>query len=88
MILGLNGDEFGVIHLRFVWLEEWKSERIENSERMEKWENRKDFNFSHFCLVRSEKVSLYKFTHILLLKNDGQLKQINDKQPKKNHPIH
>ena len=30
-----------------------------------------------------EKVSLYKVTHISLLKNDGQLKQINDKQPKK-----
>ena len=36
------------------------------------------------------KVSLYKFTHISLLKNDGQLKQKSDKQPKKkkksNHP--
>ena len=31
-----------------------------------------------------KKVSLYKFTRILLLKNDSQLKQINDKQPKKN----
>ena len=30
-----------------------------------------------------EKVNLYKFTHILLLKNDSQLKQINDKQQKK-----
>ena len=30
-----------------------------------------------------EKVNLYKFIHILLLKNDSQLKQINDKQPKK-----
>ena len=30
-----------------------------------------------------KKVSLSKFTHISLLKNDGQLKQINDKQPKK-----
>ena len=33
-----------------------------------------------------EKVSLYKFTYILLLKNDGQLKQKSDK--KKNHPIY
>ena len=36
------------------------------------------------------KVSLYKFTHISLLKNDGKLKQKSDKQPKKkkksNHP--
>ena len=28
-----------------------------------------------------EKVSLYKFTHIRLLKNDGQLKKKSDKQP-------
>ena len=66
---------------------------IENGERMEKWENIKDLNFSSFCLVGSEKVekwkkvNLYKFTYIPLLKNDGQLKQINDKQKKKNHPI-
>ena len=30
-----------------------------------------------------ENVSLYKFTHKLLLKNDGQLKQKGNKQPKK-----
>ena len=37
-----------------------------------------------------EKMSLYKFTHIPLLKNDGQLKQKSDKQPKQksNHPIY
>ena len=53
---------------------------------MEKWEDRKDFNFSHFCLVKSEKVSLYKFMHISLLKNYAQLKPKKDKQPKKiNH---
>ena len=32
-------------------------------------------------------MNLYKFTHKLLLKNDGQLKQKSDKQ-KKNHPIY
>ena len=32
-----------------------------------------------------KKVSLYKFTHILLLKIDAQLKQKNDKK-KSNHP--
>ena len=31
-----------------------------------------------------EKVSLYKFTHILLLKNDGQLKQKSDKKKSPN----
>ena len=36
-----------------------------------------------------KKKSLYKFIHIPLLKNDGQLKQKSDKQPKKkNHPIY
>ena len=30
-----------------------------------------------------EKVSLYEFTHTLLLKNDGHLKQKSDKQQKK-----
>ena len=28
-------------------------------------------------------MNLYKFTHISLLKNDAQLKQKTDKQPKK-----
>ena len=55
--------------------EGWKSGRIENGGRMEKWKDRKDFSFSHFYLVGSGKVSLYKFTHTPLLKNDGQLKQ-------------
>ena len=32
------------IVIRSIWLEGWKSERIENGERMEKWEYRKDFN--------------------------------------------
>ena len=56
---------------------------------VKKWNNRKYFNFFPFCLVGSEKVegwikmSLYKFTHIPLLKNDAQLKQKSDKQPKK-----
>jgi len=41
-------------------LERWKSERIENDRRMEKWEDRKDFNFSPFCLVESGKVDGWK----------------------------
>ena len=61
---------------------------------MEKWENRKDFNFPLFCFVggvergKMKKVNLYKFTQIPLLKNDVQLKQKtksdkNKKQPPK-----
>ena len=46
---------------------------------VEKCEDRKYFNFFPFCLVQSEKnegmkkVSLYKFMHTPLLKNDAQL---------------
>ena len=55
----------------------WKSERIEKILiflifvwlRVKKW--------------RIEKMSLYKFIHILLLKNDVQLTQKNDKQLKR-----
>ena len=43
MILGLPRD--------FVWLREWKNERIENTERIEKWEDKKYFSFSSLCLV-------------------------------------
>ena len=49
-----------VVTLGSVWLEEWKSRRIENGERMEKWEDRKDFNFFPFCLVESGKVKGWK----------------------------
>ena len=32
-------------------MEEWKSERIENRERIEKWKDRKDLDFSRVYLV-------------------------------------
>ena len=38
----------------------WKSERIKNCGRMEKWNDRKYFNLSHFCLIGSEKVKGWK----------------------------
>ena len=66
-------------------MEGWKSGTIENI-----WIS------LLFCLVVSEKseglekMNLYKFAYILMLKNDTQLKQKHDKQPppqKKNHPI-
>ena len=53
-------------------VEGWKSGRIE-----------KILISLIFVWLRVEKVSLYKFTHIPLLKNNSQLKQNkNDKQPK------
>ena len=48
------------IHLKSVWFEGWKNGRIENCGMIEKWENRKDFIFSHFCLVESGKVEEWK----------------------------
>ena len=62
---------------------------IVNGEGIKKWENRRDFNFSYLHLVgsgkveRLKKMNLYKFAHMSLLKNNVQLKQNSDKQPKK-----
>ena len=47
---------------------------------MEMWEDKKNFNFPHFCLIESEKVEKWKnkFVKIylfVLVKNDIQLKQ-------------
>ena len=50
---------------------------------VEKWNDKKDFNFSSFCLWKNreiKKMSLYKFYSLHLLKNDTQLKQKSDKQ--------
>ena len=53
------------------------------------WEDRKNFNFSHFCLVGSGKIEGWKKWVCInslihpLLKNDDQLKQKSDKQLKK-----
>ena len=60
---------------------EWKSERIENILIF------LIFVWLEVKMLRNKKkVNLYKFTHTPLLKNDGQLKQKSDKQPKnKNH---
>ena len=70
-----------------VWLEGWKSGRIENIliSLIFVWLGVKSGGM--------EKVSLYKFTYTLLLKIDGQLIQKSDKQPEKkkkksNHPIY
>ena len=51
---------FPYFYLGSVWLEGWTSGRIENCERMEKLEDRKDFIFSPLCLVGSGKVEKWK----------------------------
>ena len=37
--------------LESIWLGRWKSRKITNKERMEKWGDKKDFSFSNLCLV-------------------------------------
>ena len=39
------------LFLGSVWLEEWKSRRMENYERMEKWKDGKYLVFPLVCLV-------------------------------------
>ena len=34
-----------------IWLEEWKSENVENKEVIEKWEDKRELVLSHMCLV-------------------------------------
>ena len=59
---------------------------------MEKWEDKKIlisliFFGWEWKSEKIKKVSLYKFTHTPFLKNDDQLKQKSDKQPKKEEAI-
>ena len=47
--------------LGFVWFGEWKSGRIENGERIEKWKDRKDLVFSLYVFGwESRKVEGWK----------------------------
>ena len=55
--------------------------RVEKWDDRKLWEDKKDFNFSHFCLIENGKVDGRK--NIPLLKNDAQLKQKSKKQAKK-----
>ena len=68
-----------------VWLKGEKSGRIENGKRIEKILIFLIFVWLEVENERMEKVSLYKFMHIPLIKNDAQLKKKkkSDKQPKK-----
>ena len=64
---------------------------IENCEKMEKWEDKKNLISLLFIWLEVEKLkdgkkmSLYKFAHTPLLKNNGQLRP---KKKKNNHPIY
>ena len=40
--------------------DKWKSRKIENCGKLEKWKDIRGFNFSHFCLVESGKVEGWK----------------------------
>ena len=61
--------------LESVWLKGWENERIENGKRIEKILIFLIFVWLEVENERMEKVSLYKFMHIPLIKNDAQLKQ-------------
>ena len=63
-------------------MERWKSGRVKNCRRIEKWEDGKMEKWRH-----GKKKSLNKFTHITLLKNDAKLKKVtNNHTNKSNHP--
>ena len=52
-------------------MEEWKNGRVENCERMEKWEVRKDLVFPHLCLVEMvEKQKDGKLFCLVEIKNE------------------
>ena len=54
-----------------IWLEKWKSGRIENWEGIEKWEDRRNLVFSYFCLVeRVEKWREGKLIYLVKKKNE------------------
>ena len=58
-------------HLGSVWLKEWKSEKIENWEKIEKRKNRRDLLFYYLCLVgRMEKWRNEKLIHLIEKKNE------------------
>ena len=64
----------------FIWLELWKCEGIENIMIFLlfvglEWKSRS-----------KEKVSLYKLTHIPLIKNDAQKVTSKKRKRKRNHP--
>ena len=52
-------------------MEKWKSGRVENCGRMEKWEDRKDLVFPHLCLVgKVEKQNDGKLFCLVEIKNE------------------
>ena len=50
--------------LGLVWLRGWKSERIENGERMKIWGNRKDFNPINCVWLEGEKMAGLKIKFV------------------------
>ena len=47
---------FSLLNSGSIWLEGWKSERIENCRRMEKLDDRKKFNFPPFFWLEVKKL--------------------------------
>ena len=60
----------------------WKSGRIENCGRMEKWKDRKDLVFSHLCLVgRVEKWRDRKLFCLVEIKNEMMKNEVDINLP-------
>ena len=59
-----------------VWLEKWKSEKMKNDRRMEKWEDRKYLVFPLVCLV--ERVEKWKGGKLFCLVGEkkGRMKNV------------
>ena len=75
--------------LRSVWLEEWKSWRIENRKGIDKWEDRRYFSFFHLCLIGVKKWRNEKnwvWINLLICPIKTKKWQTSKKKKKKNHP--
>ena len=59
-----------------VWLEQWKSGKMKNCERMEKWENGKYLVFSRVCLVGGMKKWEDGKLFCLVKKKSGRIEKV------------
>ena len=63
-------------------MEEWKSGKVENCGKMEKWEDRKDLVFPHLCLVgRMEKQRDGKLFCLVKIKNEMMKNKVDINLP-------
>ena len=69
---------FWNLYLGSIWLEEWKSGRIENWEKIEKWEDIRNLVFSQLYLVgMMEKWRYWKFICLVEKKNESMENEVD-----------